>query len=728
MGKREYTFGKAVEGWRSDKAQTVTFIVTEDCNLRCKYCYVTHKSANKRMNLQTAKKFVDYLLTSDDLRYAEAIILEFIGGEPFLEAELIDQICDYFKITAFRLNHDWYWNYRISICTNGVNYSSPAVQNFINKNMNKISVTISLDGTKEKHDLQRVFPDGSGSYDIIDKNVDLWLSQFKGTTKATFASQDLPLLYESIISLWKRGIKEVNSNVVFENVWKDGDDEILEEQLIKLADYVIENQLYDKGYYCSFFDETIGFPYTKEDMDRTYCGAGKMVSFNPSGNIYPCLRYYSHSLNNHKEWVLGNLEEGVDMEKVRPFVLSTYRIQSDEECLNCEIATGCAFCQGFNYDEAPIPTNFYRAKYICKMHKARVRANDYYFSKLFNLFGIERSNGSNFKKQLFFLLSDDYVTYCSYKNESQTGNIMKEEEILNGLRFARQNFYRPVFVHSNNSFNFKNYEKYLDYDILHIVPAKFYKYAKQIGLKRILPVYNLESIKVLDSLQENIILNVHSDEIKELTEAVKVIFKNCDRINLNITGLNKDFNEEEYRFQMKEISEFLIDELENHGVLKEINVLTDTIFIDKHDNCTAGEDAFVISPQGKIYTCCAQYSNYPEESIGDLNKGIFKDYLKRLYDIKNSNLCRICDAYQCKNCRYINKLYTNEINVSPSFQCRKSHIERDISIDILEKLKPLSEKIELPYLREIKRLDYLDPIYKFSNNVGNFIGYYKFKK
>ncbi len=44
----------------------------------------------------------------------------------------------------------------------------------------------------------------------------------------------------------------------------------------------------------------------------------------------------------------------------------------------------------------------------------------------------------------------------------------------------------------------------------------------------------------------------------------------------------------------------------------------------------AGDDAFVISPQGKIYTCCAQYSNYPEESIGDLNKGIFKDYLKTI--------------------------------------------------------------------------------------------------
>ncbi len=42
------------------------------------------------------------------------------------------------------------------------------------------------------------------------------------------------------------------------------------------------------------------------------------------------------------------------------------------------------------------------------------------FQNYYNLFGIERSNGSNFKKQLFFLLSDDYVTYCSYKNESQS--------------------------------------------------------------------------------------------------------------------------------------------------------------------------------------------------------------------------------------------------------------------------------------------------------------------
>ena len=45
---------------------------------------------------------------------------------------------------------------------------------------------------------------------------------------------------------------------------------------------------------------------------------------------------------------------------------------------------------GFSYDEAESSTNFQRAKYNCKMQKARVRANEYFFSKLLNHKGIKR--------------------------------------------------------------------------------------------------------------------------------------------------------------------------------------------------------------------------------------------------------------------------------------------------------------------------------------------------
>lgn len=83
-GMKKYLMGTWVEGWREAKAQNLTFIVTEDCNLRCKYCYVTHKSSNARMTFETAKKFIDYIFKIKR-NEQHAVILDFIGGEPFFE-------------------------------------------------------------------------------------------------------------------------------------------------------------------------------------------------------------------------------------------------------------------------------------------------------------------------------------------------------------------------------------------------------------------------------------------------------------------------------------------------------------------------------------------------------------------------------------------------------------------------------------------------------------------
>ena len=46
-------------------------------------------------------------------------------------------------------------------------------------------------------------------------------------------------------------------------------------------------------------------------------------------------------------------------------------------------------CQGENYDAAVTPTIYQRSTAICKMHKARVRANNYYWNKLFRKLELE---------------------------------------------------------------------------------------------------------------------------------------------------------------------------------------------------------------------------------------------------------------------------------------------------------------------------------------------------
>jgi len=140
--------------------------VTQECNLRCKYCVYsgsyhsnrTHSS--KRMTLETAKKAVDFLIAhSDEL---ERVSLAFYGGEPLLEFDLIKQCVEYAKgkvegkTVAFVLT------------TNGT-LLSDSVVDFLAEN--DFGLNISLDGSKEEHDRNRKFVNGEGSFDAIIRNI-----------------------------------------------------------------------------------------------------------------------------------------------------------------------------------------------------------------------------------------------------------------------------------------------------------------------------------------------------------------------------------------------------------------------------------------------------------------------------------------------------------------------------------------------------------------------------
>ena len=383
--------------WQEGVAKSITFIVTKDCQLACKYCYLVGKNSKERMSWEVAKKAIDYILSHENDFKEESVIWDFIGGEPFMEIDLIDKISDYIKTELFRLNHHWFDSYRLSFSTNGINYDSLKVQRYIEKNKNHISIGITIDGTKQKHDLNRIWKGDTerGSYDDVVRNIPLWQSQFPGAgTKVTISHEDIPYICESVLHLYSLGIHEVNINCVFEDVWQDGDDKLLEEQLLKLADAIIEGGFYE-DFSCSFFNESIGKPLDKKIYNQNWCGAGKMLSIDAAGNFYPCTRFAQYSLRNKKAWIIGNVEEGINKNLLRPFLCLDRCTQSTQECVDCEVAQGCAWCQGENYDAADTSTIYQRSTAICKMHKARVRANNYYWNKLYRkleLQGIDKEN------------------------------------------------------------------------------------------------------------------------------------------------------------------------------------------------------------------------------------------------------------------------------------------------------------------------------------------------
>lgn len=693
--------------WRDGDAKSITFCVTEDCNLKCRYCYLVGKNSDKKMTFETAKKVVDYILSNRELFHQSSVIWEFIGGEPFLEIDLVNAISEYFKQQMFILDHPWFNSYRISFSTNGLLYHTKKVQDYIKRNISHLSIGISVDGNKTKHDLQRIKPDGSGSYDDIMKNVPLWLEQFpEAETKATFSHDDLPHLKDSVIDLWKKDIKVVAANVVFEDVWEDGDDEIFELQLKELADYILENDMW-KTHSVRFFEPGIGFPLTDDDLKSNWCGAGHMLAIDTEGNFFPCVRFYDFSLVNRKGFRIGNIEDGLNLDKIRPFMGLNLKNQSPAECLNCEVAGGCAWCQGNNYDLADSDTIYQRATFACKMHKANVRANEYFWEKFEKVTGLpserRKYKAEKNKLDMFlqFITSDRIIPHCSYRNVKKTNENMSSRIFRKGLKFCEDNGMTPIMLGRPENIDLAVDNDYLIIDEPGQKPSK----------ANYLPLHDNKVVQ--HPKTSAVILLVSKDNLGKMSNMSEQLFRQTHRINLILDDIEKwgETDLEHYATQLESVAT-QIREAFDQGQKYEFNVLTDLWYLSSQRNCGVGTKSFSLAPNGKIYLCPAFYFDDPATFVGSLDSGInLKN--SELFLQKNAPICSVCDVYSCKQCRFLNKKLTAEFNTPSKIQCLVSHVERKISKELQASL---IQTKDLMFKNILQNIDYTDPIEKITSN------------
>jgi uncharacterized protein len=384
----EYALGRDISPYMAGRCSYATLVVTEQCNLRCRYCFQTGKNPGHRMSREVALRAIDFLF---EMPYPnEGLVLEFTGGECTLEIDLLKVVVDYFKEQLRkRPGHPWGAAYRLMFATNGTLFHTEKFQRLLWENRGHAYVPITIDGTKRKHDRARVFPDGSGSYDVVSRNVKLWLRQFPWAgTKMTFSHDDLSYLCESVVHVWELGIKDVSANVVFEDVWQPGDPERLESELRRLADTAIAGGWW-RTHRCSFFWEPLAEKGIRaKDDDENYCGTGKMVSIDSQGNLFPCYRFHDFSLCTRPARSIGSIYTGYDEDRIRSFYCLRKSLQCPAPCRQCEMKERCSSCTGHNYDAADSDTIFQSATFICEMHKARWRANQYYWDALEKACGV----------------------------------------------------------------------------------------------------------------------------------------------------------------------------------------------------------------------------------------------------------------------------------------------------------------------------------------------------
>lgn len=148
--------------FKNSRDLNVWLHVTNNCNLRCRYCYVM--KSRQKLSKQTASSIIDSIYRSARKHRMESVHLKFAGGEPTLCSDTIEYIISINEECAKSANVDT----RYSILTNGTILNDHLLRVIKKHDMH---VMISLDGLANFHDKQRKFADGRGSFSVVETNL-----------------------------------------------------------------------------------------------------------------------------------------------------------------------------------------------------------------------------------------------------------------------------------------------------------------------------------------------------------------------------------------------------------------------------------------------------------------------------------------------------------------------------------------------------------------------------
>lgn len=338
---------------------SLMLILTEDCQLRCTYCFEDHPK-NHNMSLETAKQAVDFVYnsaTEDKLIPS----ISFFGGEPLLRYdEIIVPVIEYIR------QEKKYYPFEIKMTTNGLLLTEDKLQ-FLKAN--GVHIMLSIDGNEDAHNATRKYCDGRDCFDDLEVNIDNLLKYFpKTVARMTLTPDSVQYFKESVEFFEQQGFEYLR---VYPNIYEEWDDEALqtfEEQLEQYNEYL----------YNTFMNDTIPLVFDMyeymlkkivinmhEENNNTCrtsfycqacnrCGLGMTGNFvvDYLGNIYTCDRVDFAPVDDNIFYV-GDVFNGVDFERVgKVYELNSAKpLQSKTlDCNSCELNKVCSGgCTPVNY-------------------------------------------------------------------------------------------------------------------------------------------------------------------------------------------------------------------------------------------------------------------------------------------------------------------------------------------------------------------------------------------
>lgn len=345
--------------------------LTQDCQLRCTYCFEEHRS-NEQMSLATAIKAVDFLYksASEDGRTPSVSLF---GGEPMLRwDEVIVPLITYIR--------DNFKKFGISMTTNGLLLNAEKLQ-FLQDN--NVKLMLSIDGAEKGHNATRAYADGRPTFEDLLPIIDLLIEKASYVPfRMTVTPSNVQYFYESVEWFHNRGVQNFRA---FPNIYEEWSDEalaVLDEQLRLYSQYIYNcfmngqrsliidaYEYYFKKVLIKQYEEannSCRTSYFCQTCNR--CGIGLLGNFmcNYTGDIFTCDRYVIADETN--PCFVGSLNKGVNVDKINALydlnnVRDLYNPQLD--CSSCPLNTICSGgCVPVNYqltgDFTQVPSSYCR--------------------------------------------------------------------------------------------------------------------------------------------------------------------------------------------------------------------------------------------------------------------------------------------------------------------------------------------------------------------------------
>ena len=297
----------AINNWeRKPVVKALCLHICHDCNLRCKYCFASTGSFGGHrtmMDVETGKKAIDFLIEKSAGR--RNLEVDFFGGEPLMNFEVVKQIVEYARIREKETNK----NFRFTITTNAILLNDDNKE-FINKNMH--NVVLSIDGRKETNDRMRPRVDGSGTYEnILPKLKDMAdaRNQDNYYVRGTFTRENLDFS-KDVLHLADLGFKQISVEpvVAAKESGLDIREEDLEQLFTEYESLAMEYINRDKN------KEGFNFFHFMIDLNQGPCiikrlggcGSGhEYLAVTPEGDLYPC-----HQFVGDEKFKMGNVHCG----------------------------------------------------------------------------------------------------------------------------------------------------------------------------------------------------------------------------------------------------------------------------------------------------------------------------------------------------------------------------------------------------------------------------------